>query len=295
MINSFLYHYRRERDLIDRLELYRETYYSSTSSDENGKNCKTVIRRRKSGRSARTQKSYKDSNSTPDVFDSPVESSPIPIPIPTSHSSTSSSVRNHRDFHTSHSFSSISYKRSDSIITDEGTVSPAVRKLIKSVTQRRSSPVQHGHTHGVCLARPSHNTRHRRAKSCSSSLRRKGSKCSVKSLNFHKRGSQEHICQDDERLSNSIDSSENKKKRGIRSASRDLPNCDWKNGEDGDTESNGEEVEDGEDLGDDAPLSSAPSTPSKEHNLLTALFNQAMDPPTTNSKKGVFTRLFTFK
>ena len=301
--------------MTEKLELYKaETYYSSTSSDDannSGRIYKTVVRRKRSCRRVTTKTNagkQKDSISTPDVFDSPVDitvSSPITIPIATNHSPNNSPLGIKR--------SPSDYKRSESIITNEGNVSPAVQKLINSVTRSRSGQG------GVTLARPAY-TRHRRVKSCSA-IKRRDSKSSVKSLNFHRRHdhqshdrtdrSHDRLCV----LSNSIDggSTHHKQHQRHRSCnsvtsreSGGQQGYPWNNnGEDGDTESNGEEEQE-EEIGDD-PMSSIPSSPvdtpkhstlcsdtlSKQHDISPVVM--VTPAPPINSKRGVLKRLLRFR
>ncbi len=265
-------------------------YYSTTSSDEDdiGRVYKTVIRR-KPRRSPPDRVNVnkiqlKDNNiiSTSDVFDSPVDmtiSAPITIPIATNRSPNNS-------------------PRSESIITDEGTFSPAVKKLIRviSVTQSRSGQG------GVTLSRPVY-TRHRRAKSCPHAIKRRDSKSSIKSLNFHRRHDYSQSSHDRSHdrshdLSNSIDSHH---KQCKRHSSVNIGKEWCNNGEDGDTESNGEE-ELIEDIAGDEPMSSAASSPmdtptkhilTKQHEISPVVIVTPAQP--INNKRGMIQRLLGFK
>ena len=291
---------RRERLLSDKMDLYRGMCGSCTSSDEEWppENKRALIRKRRNLRILPKGEGHSPS----DVFDSPMESIPVPIPNDRSLSplinycnhagefSNNGDTRNHGDAR------SPSYKRTDSsVISDDGSILPEVRKLIDSVTLK-----SRGHDREACLPRPSH-SRHRRTKSVSAPLRRKGSKCSVRSLNFNRRNNHsscDHSSHDHSScdLTNSLDSSGGRKWVDLprkRNISRDSGvSSSWNNGEDGDTESNGEEGESDDGLGE-GPVSSVPTSP-----VHTPLRQIELAPPTVSTptpRKGMFTRFLRRK
>lgn len=200
--------------------------------------------------------------------------------------------------------------RSDSIITDEGDVAPSVKKLINSVdaTSRRPHPLQPGHNHQMAyLPRPSY-MKHRRVKSCSSSgVKRRGSlninrrttnrnHYSCDNYSSHDHLSHDHLSHDnlssDNHLSTGSSRKPKKSLKIVRShsaTSKGSPDTSvWNtNGDDGDTESNGEEWDqDDEDMGDE-PLSSVPTSPmgppplsSKQNTTI------VLTPPTSKGLSG---------
>lgn len=190
-------------------------------------------------------------------------------------------------------------------------MAPSIKKLLNrcDATSRRPHPLQPGHNHHTAyLPRPSY-MKHRRVKSCSSSaIKRRGS------LNVNKRpnrnhwlcdeySSHDHLSHDhlspDHHLSTGMDEDNSKKSkkslkivRSHSATSKGSPDTSvWNtNGDDGDTESNGEEWDnEEEDMGDE-PLSSEPVSPMgppptmTNHELNTTAI--MLTPPSTNKGAG---------